>query len=86
MLILKLFLLITLLGCFLWYTPFHSNSYHLNILNLSFKTSVKGAYSGFNYRVDRLRLKAEKVDLESLLMIRFPGVYCFQLKFICDAT
>lgn len=82
MLTLKLFLLINLVGYFLWYTPFHSNSYHLNILNLSFNTSVKGAYSGSNYRVDRLMVKPEKVDLESLLMIRFPGVYCFQLKFI----
>lgn len=60
MLILKLFLLINLLRWFLWYTPFHCNSYHLNILNLSFKTSMKGAHSGFNYRVDRLRLKPEK--------------------------
>lgn len=28
-------------------------------------------------------LKPEKVDLEALVMIRFPGVYRFQWKFIC---
>lgn len=39
------------------------------------------AYSGFNYRVDRLRLKPEEVDLEPLLMIRFPWVYLWDLKY-----
>lgn len=29
----------------------------------------------------RLRLKPEKVDLEPLLMIRFPGVYLWDLKY-----
>jgi len=82
MLTLKFFLLINLLGFFLWCTAFHSNSYHLNTLNLSFKTSMKGVHSRSNYRVDRLMVKPEKVGLESLLMIRFSGVYCFQSKFI----
>lgn len=30
--------------------------------------------------MDRLRLKPEKVDLEPLLMVRFPGVYLWDLK------
>lgn len=36
--------------------------------NLFFKASVKGAHSGTNYRVERLALTLEKVDLEALLM------------------
>lgn len=39
---LKLFLLMDLLGTFLWYTLFHTGSYQLNILNLTFKASVRG--------------------------------------------
>lgn len=62
-------------GTFLCYAPFPSSSYHLSIHIFSFKTSLKGEYSGLNYRVDKLRLKPEKVDLEPQLVVRFPDIY-----------